>query len=78
MRGHRDVDDAATVMGKDHQHEQQSIRSGGHDEEVGGCDLVEMIGKERPPCLGRRALTTCHVLRDSRLATSTPSFASSP
>jgi hypothetical protein len=68
MGGHRDVDDAATVMGQDDQHEQQSIRHSGYDEEVSGCDLMDMIREERPPCLGWRAVTARHVLRDRRLA----------
>jgi hypothetical protein len=51
MRGHRHVDDAATVMGQDHQSEQQSIRCGGHDEEVRGLDLLDMLGEEGSPCL---------------------------
>ena len=62
MRGNADVHDAATVMGQDDQHEQQSIRDGGHDEEIGGHDLIDVIGKERPPGLGRRAPPADHVL----------------
>ena len=55
MRGHCDVSDAAALMGEDDQHEQQSIRDSRHDEEIGGRDLVDMIGEKRPPGLGWRA-----------------------
>jgi hypothetical protein len=41
MRGNCDVSDAAALMGEDDQHEQQSIRDGRHDEEIGGRDLVD-------------------------------------
>ena len=44
MRGDADMHDAATPMGQDDQHEQQSIRDGGHDEEIGGHDLIDVIG----------------------------------
>jgi hypothetical protein len=67
MRGDADVHDAATAMGQDDQHEQQSIRDGGHDEEIGGHDLIDVIGKERPPGLGRRALVASHVSGHGRL-----------
>jgi hypothetical protein len=68
MRGHRDVDDAPTVMGQDDQHEQQSIRHGGHDEEVRSHDLPDMIRQKRPPRLGRRSSTSGHVRGDRGLA----------
>ena len=53
MRGDPDVNDAATPVGQNDQYEQQSIRDGGHDEEIGGHDLIDVIGEERPPRLGR-------------------------
>jgi hypothetical protein len=55
MRGDRDVHDVATPMRQDDEHEQQSIGDGGHDEEIGGHDLIDVIGEECPPGLGRRA-----------------------
>jgi hypothetical protein len=68
MRGDGDVSDVPTPVGQNDQHEQQSIREGRHDEEIGGRDLVDLIGEERPPALGRRALATRHVLRDRGFA----------
>ena len=67
MRGDRDVHDVATPMGQDNEHEQQSIRDGGHDEEIGGHDLIDVIGEERPPGLGRRAPAASHVSGHGRL-----------
>jgi hypothetical protein len=67
MRGDRDVSDATTLMGEDDQHEQQSIRDGRHDQEIGGHDLIDMIGEERPPRLGRRVPVARHVLGHRRL-----------
>ena len=40
----------------------------GHDEEIGGRDLVNVIGEERPPRLAWRALATRHVFRDRGFA----------
>jgi hypothetical protein len=67
MCGHREVDNATTLMGQDDQHEQQSIRDGGHDEEIGGYHLIHMIGEECPPGLGRRASAARHVSGHGRL-----------
>ena len=67
MRGDADVHDAATPMGQDDQHEQQSIRDGGHDEEIGGGDLADMIREKRAPRLGGRPSVPGHVLRHGRL-----------
>ncbi len=35
MRGHRDVHEASALMRQNDEHEQQTIRDGGNDEEVG-------------------------------------------
>jgi len=51
MGGDRHVHDAATLMRQNDQHEEESTRGGGHDEEIGGCDLVDMIREKRPPRL---------------------------
>jgi hypothetical protein len=67
MCGHRDVDNATTLMGQDDQHEQQSIRDGGHDEEIGRYHLIHMIGEECPPGLGGRAAAARHVSGHGRL-----------
>ena len=52
MCGHANVDDGAAAMRQNHEHEQQSVGHGRHDEEGCGGDLVAVIGQERPPCLG--------------------------
>jgi hypothetical protein len=49
MSGHRNVDDAATMMGQDHECEQQSMRDGRHDEEISCRDLM-VAGWARPSC----------------------------
>jgi hypothetical protein len=51
LGGDRHVDDAAPLMRQYDQHEEESTLGGGHDEEIGGGDLAEMICKKRPPRL---------------------------
>jgi hypothetical protein len=58
------VDDATTIMGQDHQHEQQSIRRGWYDKEISGDDLMHMIGEKRP----RRTAAT-NIVNPARLPT---------
>jgi hypothetical protein len=41
------VDDAATVMGEDDEHEQQSIRHGRHNEEISGRDPIDVTSNVR-------------------------------
>ena len=65
-------------MGEDNQHEQQSIRDGRHDEEIGGHDLIDLIGEEGPLRLGGRTPVARDVLSHRRWLTSMPSFKSSP
>ena len=65
-------------MRQNHQHEQQSIRHGRHDEEIGGGDLVDVIGEERTPALGRRPLAARMYFATVAWPTSMPSFKSSP
>ena len=40
MAGDGHVDNAATLMRQNDQHEQESTRDGRHDEEIGGGDLA--------------------------------------
>src|SRR3954451_5129215 len=68
MSGHCDVDDAATMMGQDHEYEQQSICDRRHDKEISRRDLMHVIGEECPPGLRRRTTVPRHVLRDRSLA----------
>ena len=46
MGSHCDADDTATMMGEDDEHEQQSMRNGRHDEEIGGRDVVDVIARK--------------------------------
>jgi hypothetical protein len=49
MSGDGHVHDAATMMRQNDQHEEESIRGGGHYEEIGGRDLAEVIREEPAP-----------------------------
>jgi hypothetical protein len=51
MGGDRHVHDTATLVRQDDQHEEESICGGGHHEEIGGCDLADMIREKRAPRL---------------------------
>ena len=67
MLGDGYVDDPSTVVLEDHKDKQQPKRDRRHDEEVGGHDLVRMIGKESPPRLRRRPPLPPHVFGNGRL-----------
>lgn len=68
MCGYRDVDYTTTLMSQDNQHEQQPIRHGAYDEEVGGHNLVDVISEECSPGLRWRTSVARHVSRDRGLA----------
>jgi hypothetical protein len=51
MAGDGHVYDAATLMRQNDQHEEESTRGGRDDEEIGRCDLGDMIREKRPPRL---------------------------
>jgi hypothetical protein len=51
MRGDRHVDNSAAVVRQNDQCEQEAVRDGGYDEQVGGHDLARVIGEKRPPGL---------------------------
>jgi len=51
MVGDRHIHDAPTLVGEDHQDEQQATRRRRHDEEVRSDDLAEVIRQERAPRL---------------------------
>jgi hypothetical protein len=68
MGGDRDVHDASALMRQNDEHEQQAIRDGGNDEEVGCHDLLDMIREKYPPRLGRWSSVSGHVLGDRGLA----------
>ena len=67
MRGHADVHDPSSIVGKHHEDKQQAERDGRYDDGVGGHDLAGVIGEERAPRLRRRGLAASHVLGDSGL-----------
>jgi hypothetical protein len=72
VRRDADVDDAATLVRHDEQDKEQSIGRGRHDEEVGRHDLVDMIGEEGAPGLGRWTPPPGHVFRDRGLTDLNP------
>jgi hypothetical protein len=43
--------DAAALVRQNHQHKQQPAGDGWHDEEIGGRDLLDVIGQECAPRL---------------------------
>ena len=51
MGGDCDVHDTAAMMRQHDQDEEEPIRRGWHDEEIGGDDLVGVIREERAPGL---------------------------
>jgi hypothetical protein len=64
---HRDMHDPATFVCEDDEHEQQPLRGGWDDEEIGGRDLLDVIGQEGAPRLGRWGGRSPHILRHRRL-----------
>jgi hypothetical protein len=68
MSSDGDVNNTPTVVRQDDQHEQESISDRGHDQEIGGHDLLDMIRQESLPLLGRWSSVPAHVLRDCGLA----------
>jgi hypothetical protein len=67
MLGDGDVDESSTIVLEDHKDKEQPKRHRGHDEEVGGHDLVRMIREEGPPRLRRRPPRPPHVFGNGRL-----------
>jgi len=49
MTRHRDMNDLATLVRKDDEHEQQPVGGSRDDEEIGGRDLLDVIGEEGAP-----------------------------
>jgi hypothetical protein len=54
MLGDVEVDYAPAAVGKHNENEQDTEANGGHGEEVDRDEVADVIGKERPPSLGRR------------------------
>src|SRR5262245_20635789 len=65
--GDGDVDDPPAFVREDYQHEQKPASRRWDDDEIGGCDLLEVVRQERAPGLRRRCVRTCHVFRDRGL-----------
>ena len=70
----RHVHDAAALVCQDNQHEEESIRGGWRDEEIGSHDLADMIREKRAPGLRGRLTPPHDVLRDGRLTDVDPEF----
>ena len=64
--GHRGVRDAATLVREDDEYEQQAVGDRRDDEEIGGRDLVAVIGQEAAPRLRGRCGLAREVLRHRR------------
>jgi hypothetical protein len=63
MRGDRHVADASSIMGEEHQDEQEPVGRGRDDEEISRNNLADVILQEGAPRLRRLSI---------------PSFSSSP
>ena len=79
MVGDRDVHDSTSIMGQQHQDEEQAARGGGHDEEVSCHELVHawFARKVRHVREGGRG---CRTMYFATVACETvaPSFNNSP
>ena len=62
--GDRHVDDAAALVRENHEHEQEPAGGRRDDKEIGGGDLLDMVGEKRAPRLRRRRGWPRHVLRN--------------
>ena len=51
MLGDGHVDDSPTFVPEDDEYEQEAERDRRHDEQIGGHDLVRVVGEEGPPGL---------------------------
>lgn len=68
------VHDTSAVVREDHEDEEQTVRRGGHDEEIRSHDLRNVIPQEGPPSLRRRVLPTDLILRHTGLTDLNPEF----
>ena len=78
MRRDVHVDDAASVVRQDDEHEQHVKRGGRDREEVDRGELGDVIREERAPRLRRRTTATPEVLPTVACDTSMSSFCNSP
>jgi hypothetical protein len=67
MCGDGDVQDAPSMVGGHHQHEQQPAGGCRDYEEIGGRDLLQVIRQEGAPGLRRRSRRPAHVCCDGGL-----------
>src|ERR1700680_483712 len=58
LRGDRDVPDASPIVGEEYQDEQEAVRRGRDDEEIGRDDLADVVPEEGAPGLRRRPAPT--------------------
>jgi hypothetical protein len=68
MRSHVEVEDTVALVGEDDEDEEHAQARGGNREEIEGDQVPDVIGEERPPCLGRRRAPRRHQPRDSPLS----------
>ena len=54
MFGDAAMHNAPAIMSQNKKHVQDPETDGGHDKEINGNQLFDVIFQERPPCLGRR------------------------
>ena len=74
LRGDRYVPDASPIVGEEYQDEQEAVRRGRDDEEIGGHDLADVILQEGAPGLRRGLAPADHVFRDGGLTDVDPEF----
>jgi hypothetical protein len=78
MGGDCEVPDASPIVREEHQDEQEAVRDGRDDEEIGCHDLADVIAQERAPGLGWPLAAAPHAFGDRRLTDVDPNFNSSP
>ena len=56
MFGHVEVEDSPALVGEDDQDEEHAQARGGEAEEIEGDQVLDAVGEERAPGLGRRGM----------------------
>jgi hypothetical protein len=78
MLGDVEVDDPPAVVSDYNEDEQDAEARGGHGEEIDGGQVPDMVGEERPPVWDGGECRFGSSRETVRLATSMPSFRTSP
>jgi len=66
IRGDVEMENPASLVGEDQEDKEDSIANGGHNEEVDGGDVFDVIPQESSPSGGGRSLPSDHVFLDRR------------